>query len=50
MSNQIQIENTANIINRLAVSLANVAEAEALMVDGRDSLNALLIQAREAGL
>ena len=34
----------------MAVSLANVAEAEALMVDSRDSLNALLIQARDAGL
>jgi len=48
--NTVQIENTASIINRLAVSLANVAEAEALMIDGRESLNALLTQAREAGL
>jgi hypothetical protein len=50
MTNQIQIENTTNIINRLAVSLANVAEAEALTVEGRNGLNALLTQAREAGL
>jgi hypothetical protein len=50
MTNQIQITDTTTIISRVAVSLANVAEAESLMVDGRDSLNALLIQAREAGL
>jgi len=50
MSNKIKIENTASIINRMAVSLANVAEAEALTIDGRDSLNALLNQAREAGV
>jgi hypothetical protein len=49
-ANKIQIENTSAIINRLAVSLGNVAEAEALMVEGRESLDALLTQAREAGL
>jgi hypothetical protein len=46
----ISIENTVTIINKLAVSLANVAEAEVLIFEGRDSLNALLVQAREAGL
>jgi hypothetical protein len=47
---QIEITDTATIINRLAVSLANVAEAEALMIDGRESLDALLTQARQVGL
>lgn len=50
MSNSITVENTTAIINRLAVALGNVAEADALADSSRDVLGKLMTDARNAGL
>lgn len=50
MSNSITIENAAAIINKLAVALGNVAEADALADTSRDVLGKLMTDARQAGL
>lgn len=50
MSNSITIENASTIINKLAVALGNVAEADAIADSSRDVLGELMGEAHNAGL
>ena len=48
--NTITIENVTSIINNMALALANIAEADAIADTSRDTLSAMMLDARQAGL
>lgn len=50
MTTSITIENATAIINSMAVALANIAEADAIAETSRDTLSAMMLEARNAGL
>ena len=50
MTTSITIENATAIINNMAVALANIAEADAIAETSRDTLSAMMLEARNAGL